>query len=251
MSLLDKDLETLNTASNFQFSATDMQTLIKAGVSEYTLVVIACDTSSSVHAFSDELEKMLKQILDACQKSPRKEHLMLRLVQFNSIVDELHGFKLLNTISTDDYNGILSVGGMTALAAAGVDAVESVTVYGKQLMDQDIIANAIVFIITDGQDNDSRGLRATNIKTASESAMQNEALESLTVVLVGVTGDDNSLDRYLQGFKDDAGITQYVGIGNASPAKLAKLAQFVSQSISSTSQALKSGGPSQPISFSV
>ena len=45
----------------------------------------------------------------------------------------------------------------------------------------------------------------------------------------------------------EAGLTQYVSIGKATPGKLAKFAQFVSQSISSTSAALGSGAASQPI----
>jgi hypothetical protein len=51
----------------------------------------------------------------------------------------------------------------------------------------------------------------------------------------------------LQDFKDKAGITQYVSLGRATPGRIAKLAQFVSQSISSTSAALGTGVPSQPI----
>jgi hypothetical protein len=36
-------------------------------------------------------------------------------------------------------------------------------------------------------------------------------------------------------------------MGNVTPGKLAKLAQFVSKSISSQSQALGTGGASQPV----
>lgn len=248
MSLLDQDLETLKTASNFQFSATKLADL---GASEYTLVVIACDASSSVSRYHHQLETMLKTVLKACQKSDRKENLMLRLTQFSNEVTELHGFKLLSTIQETDYNAVLNIGGMTALHAAAVDGVESVTVYGKQLMDQEILTNAIVFVITDGVENNSRGITADKVAQSVNQSMLNEALESITVVLVGVTEGDMNLNQHLMLFAKEAGITQYIDIGNATAGKLAKLAQFVSQSISSTSQALGSGGPSKPLSFSV
>lgn len=248
MSLLNKDLEQLQTASNFKFSATKVTDL---GASEYTLVVIACDTSGSVSDYHDELEKMLKTILKSCQHSPRKENLMLRLTTFSDQLSETHGFKLLDQIKESDYDGVIQIGGMTALHAAGVDAVESATLYGRQLMGNEILANAIVFIITDGAENASGGITAGRINKAVKAAVTEETLESLTVVLVGVTRDDKNLGQYLETFKNDAGITQYIDIGTATPGKLAKLAQFVSHSISSTSQALGSGAPSKPIAFSV
>ena len=71
---------------------------------------------------------------------------------------------------------------------------------------------------------------------------------SRSTVLVGV-GDEQRVKQYLETFKDEVGIDQFVWIGDATPAKLAKLGNFVSQSISSTSQALGTGAPSQEITF--
>lgn len=245
---MDKDLEQLTTASNFNFSATKID---KLGASEYTLAVIACDASGSVAPFATQLETMLKTVRKACDKSDRRDNLMLRLTQFASSVKELHGFKLLNTVKEDDYNSILNVGGSTALYAAALEAIESATLYGKQLMAQDILTNAIVFVVTDGEENASGGIVVNDIKKAVADAGHQEVLESLTVVLVGVTNNQSGLSQYLHDFKDGAGITQYVDIGNATPGRLAKLAQFVSSSISSTSSALGSGGPSKPTAFTI
>ena len=47
----------------------------------------------------------------------------------------------------------------------------------------------------------------------------------------------------------EAGLSQFVDAGDATPQRLAKLAQFVSQSISLQSRALGSGAPSQPLTF--
>ena len=46
-------------------------------------------------------------------------------------------------------------------------------------------------------------------------------------------------------------ISQYIDAGAATKGKLAKLADFVSQSVSSQSQALGTGGPSQNISATI
>jgi hypothetical protein len=57
------------------------------------------------------------------------------------------------------------------------------------------------------------------------------------------------MKSYLENFRINAGLDEYISIGDATAGKLAKLAQFVSQSVSSQSQALGTGGASQPVSF--
>lgn len=240
------DLEQLNAGSNYKFSATKIANL---GAAEYTLATIVVDGSGSVSAFAAALEQAIKTIFKAMSKSPRKDNLMLRLTQFNDNLTELHGFKLLGTINESDYNNILQIGGATALCDASDEAIQATVTYGKQLTDQDFLVNGIVVIVTDGQNNAGNIRNPEKIKASVQQALQSENLESITLILVGVTNDNANLDVYLQEFKDKAGIGQYVSIGTATPGKIAKLAQFVSQSISSTSAALGSGAPSQPVNF--
>ncbi len=244
MSLLDKDLEQLQAGSGYKFSATKIQNL---GASEYTLATIVMDVSGSVAGFAAQLETAIKTVFKACEKSPRKEYLMLRLTAFNQGLRELHGFKLLNSIKDSDYDNVLVCSGSTALFDAADEAIQATSVYGKQLTSQDFLVNAIVVVVTDGQNNAGGIMDPDPVKKAIEAARKSENLESITVILVGVTTDDVNLDAYLQNFKDKGGVDQYVSIGTASPGKIAKLAAFVSQSISSTSTSLGTGAPSKPI----
>jgi uncharacterized pyridoxal phosphate-containing UPF0001 family protein len=240
---MDKDLEQLNAGSNYRFSATKLN---KLGAAEYTLATIVEDASGSVSGFAASLEQAIKTIFKAMDKSPRRDNLMLRLTQFNDTLRELHGFKLLGSIQEKDYDNVLNIGGMTALYDAVDEGVQATSTYGKSLTAQNFLVNAIVVVVTDGQDNQS-SVTPEKIKQALEDARKAENLESITLILVGVTNDDNNLDAYLQDFVTRAGITQYVSIGKATPGKIAKLAQFVSQSISSTSAALGSGKASTTI----
>ena len=70
-------------------------------------------------------------------------------------------------------------------------------------------------------------------------------------ILIGVNTWQGSIKDYLNQFKEDAGFTQYQDVSTASKESLSKLANFVSQSISSQSQALGTGGPSQQLSLSI
>lgn len=241
---LNLDQKTLST-SHYGYSATRLGDL---GASEYTLVTIVSDSSSSVQAFGHELAETLKRIVQACRYSPRADNLLLRLVEFNGQMNELHGFKLLPFCHLTDYDTILNLGGSTALYDAAENAVAATTDYARQLAQGGFGANAIVFVLTDGEDNASKRT-AHSVKQALAKARAGESLESLIAVLVGVNVQDAGVGRYLQALHTDAGFSQYVEIGRADARTLARLADFVSRSISAQSVALGTGGPSQSLTF--
>jgi len=231
--------------SNYGFSGTRIGGL---GACEYTLVVLAADVSGSVHGFKKEIEKCVGEIVNACRKSPRADNLMLRLTAFDNRLEEIHGFKLLSNCNPKDYRGVLRTGGATALYDAAYNAAASATQYGKDLADNDFDCNAIVFVITDGDDNSS-SLTAKNVKEALSRAVTDEALESVVSILIGVNVQDPAMARYLLDFSGRAGFTQYVEIEKADAKTLARLAEFVSRSVSAQSQALGTGGPSRSLTF--
>ena len=77
----------------------------------------------------------------------------------------------------------------TALYDASVNLVDSLAVYGKQLISQDYAANGIVVILTDGMDEHST-LTAKSVKEAFSRAMVGESLESLVSILIGINVTD-------------------------------------------------------------
>lgn len=241
---LNLDKKTLAT-SHYGYSATRIDDL---GATEYTLVTIASDSSSSVSNFKMELTETLKRIVQACQFSPRADNLLLRLVEFSDTMTELHGFKLLPYCPLSDYNNILHIGGCTALYDTVENAISSTTDYAEQLSKGGFASNAIVFVLTDGGDNVSK-LTRNSVRLALNKAVQSEAVESLVSILVGVNVQDRSVSDYLHTFHTEAGFSQYVEIGRADAPTLARLADFVSRSISLQSSMLGTGGPSRSLTF--
>lgn len=228
-------------ASTFSFSGTRVGDL---GATEYTLVGVAADQSSSVTSFAKEIEACIKEVVTACRRSPRADNLMLRLVTFDNKLHEVHGFRPLTECPVDAYDGAVRCNGTTALYDAATTLVESVAAYGKTLSDADFDVNAIVFVITDGADNASR-YDAKALARALADTRKAEHVESLVSVLVGVNVADAQLDGYLRGLARDAGFTQYLPIADAKASSLARLAQLVTGSIVAQSMALGSGvGPS-------
>jgi hypothetical protein len=232
-------------AGHYGYSATRLE---KLGAAEYTLVTIVTDVSGSVAAFVHEMEEALGEITKACRFSPRADNLLLRLVAFSNRLEELHGFKLLEQCRPDDYRGILRAGGATALYDSAENAIAATDGYARQLAGAGFSVNAILFVITDGMDNTStRGVR--HVREALSSAVTSEAVQSLLSVLIGVNVQDQNVGGYLRDFKAAAGFSQYIELGQANAALLARLADFVSRSISAQSQALGTGGPSRSLTF--
>lgn len=235
-------MQSLTTPSNYAFSGVGLDQL---GATEYTLVTVVTDISGSVSGFKNELEKCLKTILGSCKKAPRAENLLLRLVSFNSNVDEIHGFRQLADIKPSEYDNILNPCGNTALYDAVLSSLEATGVYGEHLAGQEFMANGVVYIITDGMDNASSST-PKSIKKAIERIRKEENLEAISVILIMVGASDPMAANDLDKFKTQADITQFVDLTDlftkASPeGALAKLAGYISKSISSTSQSLVSG----------
>lgn len=235
----------------FQFSGVRVENL--TGASEYTLVTLIIDKSGSVTNFENQLLDMLKSVVNSCKKSDRAENLLIRILTFNEGITEIHGFRMLNDIDLDKDYDELNCGGMTALYDAAYDGIGATIDYSSTLVDDyEFDVNGIVFIATDGMDNRSQ-MSPSSIKDKVNAALHSEKIESLITILIQMKDPgsqwESEVNAHLKKFKEEANLTQFVDIGDATTGKLAKLANFVSQSISSQSQALGSGGPSQSLTF--
>ena len=226
----------------FGFSARRIDEL---QATEYTLVTIAVDETGSVSGFERNIEDSLVSTITGCRRSPRADNLLVRVIAFASgRVREIHGFKPLVEIDSAIYSGAIRPGGLTNLRDAVYSGVAAMNAYGDDLTKADYGVNGFLVVITDGDDNASSATE-TMIKAAIAEAVQGEKMESLLSILVGVGSEAARIAE----FKDRAGFDQYVKLGDFSPAAMAKLAGFVSKSISAQSQSLGSGGASQALTF--
>lgn len=240
-----QDMETFKVPNSFSFSGQKIGTF---GASTFTLGLLVVDKSGSVSAFKDELEKCMGESVKSCRKSPRADNMMLRTTSFNNSLEEINGFKLLNNINPDDYNGTIHPGGMTALNDATLEAISTMMTYSEAMVKQDYDVNGIIIVVTDGEDNVSIS-PVSAIRQAFEAAVKDEKLESLVSILVGVNITNPDTKAKLDAFHKEAGFTQFISLGDADEKTLARLAQFISKSISAQSQSLGTGGPSRSLSF--
>jgi len=248
----DQSFNIPTAAGTFQFSGVKLD---KLGASEYTLVTLVVDESGTTYPFADRLLEMVKMVVGACKKHDRAEFLLFRLLAFSSRVTEVHGFKLLSEIDLNDYPNF-NPSGTTALYNATFDAIGAAVEYAKHLDKNDYDVNACTYILTDGLNNVSPVTPAM-IKDLNEEIVKSEkGLESNITIVIGLQdpklqGDDMSKEviKELDRFVIEAGLTKFINAGDATEKKLAHVAEWVSQSVSSTSQVIGSGGPSQVLTF--
>lgn len=230
---------------NFSYSAAKIGDLEST---EYTLAHTVFDESGTTAGFAALMNKCAQEIVKSCRKSPRVDCLMYRTTAFGTQVRQVHGYKLLQNCNVDDYANMYQNGGQTALYDATSEAIAATRDYAAKLAQQHYSVNAVLFVITDGDDNHST-LNENQVKQALMESIRSESLESLVTILIGVNIQDPYMKQKLESYAQNVGFTQFIMLEDASEKTLAKLAQFVSKSISSQSQALGTGGPSKSLTF--
>ena len=244
--LTDDEMEVLGTGA-FQFSGAKMETL--EGSSEYTLVILAIDVSYSLIDFRDQLIKLAKSCIKAAQHDDNAERIMYRIVTFSTDVMEIQGFKPVDEIDVDAIT--FDIYSSTALYDGTQDGIESVFGYGTALAKNDYSINAILFTFTDGMDNASKSASASSVKRGFDNIRRSkdsaDGIESINAILIGMNA--SQCKNYLEDFSVGGGFDQYIDAGDLDDATIKRIGNFVSKSVSSQSQAIGTGGPSQIASF--
>lgn len=232
--------------SNIQFSAVRPE---KLKSNEQTLVTIVVDETGSVGPFASDLLNMLQTVIESCQSSPHVDSLVIRVLAFNSSygVREIHGFKQLHDVSTSDYKPFRP-NASTPLFDAAANAVGATVAYGEQLQQQGLTVNALVVLITDGEDNASFA-DARDVALEVQTARQKEKLDSILTLLIGINAQEKRIKDLLKIFQEKANIDAYIDAGEATPHRLAQLAKFIADSVNQQSTVLGSGQASTVLPF--
>lgn len=245
MARLDGEMKNFNIGKGgFAFTGARFD---KLGASHYTLATIGLDVSGSISGFEDKLREMAIMAVESCKKSPMSDSIMIRTILISSMypggVSEIHGFKQLCDIDTAQYPRF-TPGGGTPLNDGCYSGQGATNVFAKDLSEKDFGVNGLFYCITDGEENMSTATMSM-VKDEFEKAVRGEILESMVTILVGI--NTAHCGAALSSYQQKAGFTHYIDAGNATQVKLAKIAGHISQSVSSQSQALGSGAPSQQI----
>ncbi len=197
-------------------------------VAETINAVFVVDTSSSVHAYGHELNKALNEFTARMQKSHAASNLFVSIIEFNSNVTVTSGFRPISEIPVIDL--IPRIGGMTALYKACKEGLTNALDYRKDLENAGVNCKTLLFVITDGEDNASGNVVASDVKVLIDSLLKEERnFFSFESILFGV-GNDNSFEKA----QKDMGIKHLARVGTTAE-EIRKMINFISSSITSVS----------------
>ncbi|HNW88040.1 MAG TPA: hypothetical protein PKN48_00105 [Bacteroidales bacterium] len=226
----------------YQYSGTGTKDLKEPG--GYTLANVSVDITGSTQPFSNDLLEMVKTAVLALQKGATSANILLRVSIFNSKigVEEIHGFIPVKSIDILAQYKPFKCDHLTNLIDAHLEGQQVLFDYAKYLYGQDYDVNSIQITITDGVENASK--RALfDIGAQLLKSVHDECLASHLSILIGI--NDTECKTALISFKDEAQISYYTGVADATPESLAKVAGIVSSSVSSQSSARGSGKSAQ------
>lgn len=197
-------------------------------VDETINVLIVVDVSGSVGSYVHELNSNINAFIDKMQKSHHAEKIMLSFLEFSGQqnINVTNGFQPIVNVAPQDFSK--NIGGVTALYDAVLTGLNNALDYRDQLDKTGVETKTLLFVITDGGDNDSRN-PAASVKQKIDALMGDErdatAFES---ILFGV-GNDADFTRAQQ----DMGIRQLAQVGN-SAEEIRKMIGIISASVSSS-----------------
>lgn len=215
-----------------------------------TLAAVLFDESGSTRSFSRQMELASKKIIAFLRMCPEADNLIFRQDHFDTDIKEVIGWTPLAGVEDDVFDGCWAGGGCTALYYSEDHVSKYMQDYAHQLAQQRYISNGIICTMTDGGNytpaGPGNGVGEDVAKKAFAELVANEDMESIVSILIGINPAQSVQDE-LQRHADEVGYTRYLPVEKADEATLAKIADFISKSIQSQSQALKTGGPSTKI----
>jgi len=196
-------------------------------VDETINAVFVVDTSYSVENYINELNFAFNDFIEAMQKSHIADKLLVSVIEFDSKIKVVTGFQPVANVGKFDFSKQL--GGATSLYDATLQGLNSALDYRKILENSGVETKTLLFVITDGEDNNSKNPAHKIKKLIDTIKAEERSAFSFTSILFGV-GSSANFDKA----RMDMGIEHLAKIGN-SGQDMKKMIGFISQSISSMS----------------
>lgn len=197
-------------------------------VSETINAVFVVDTSSSVGAYANELNKALNEFTARMQKSHAAPNLFVSIVEFNDNINVTSGFRPISEIQPIDLTP--RIGGTTALYKACSVGLQNALDYRQDLEKAGVNCKTLLFVITDGEDNASGTIVAGDVKKIIDQLLQEERnFFSFESILFGV-GTEANFEAAQKGM----GIKHLAKVGTTAD-EIRKMINFISSSVTSVS----------------
>jgi uncharacterized protein YegL len=226
------DVDTYDYADNYDPNKVEVEEVINA--------VFAIDVSGSIGSCVKDLNNALNEFTERMQKSHAKDKLFVSRVDFNSVVEVAHGFKPISELQHVDLSNKVNgpYNGSTKLYEGVKTALKNALDYRASLEQGGINVKTLLFIITDGDDNDSPSSSASDVKNMiAELQREERNIFSFESIIFGV-GSSGSFEEAQR----EMNIHHLAKVGTTAD-EIRKMINFISSSVTSVSTG---GGISAP-----
>lgn len=198
-------------------------------VEETINAVFAIDVSSSVTDYVAELNEGMNEFVEEIQGSHVSDKVFVSIVEFASQVKTTSGFRPIKNMDPIDFSK--NIGGMTALYEGTKVALQNALDYREGLEDAGVNCKTLLFVITDGDDNNSN-CQPSDVKDIINDLLKEERnFASFEAILFGI---NKSNESYYENAASEMGIKNVATIDNTAK-DIRKMINFISSSVSSAS----------------
>lgn len=219
---LDEDIDFNYNFGNFNPDDVEVEDTIN--------VQFVVDVSGSVTGYVKELNSGLNEFVERMQKSHVADKVFVSVVVFNHKIEVLTGYQPISQVQTFDFGKYID--GTTALYGGTRVALENALNYREGLENAGVNCKTLVFVMTDGGDNEPRQGSASDVKKIIDNLLQEERnFASFETMLFGINKNE---ETEFNNAAAAMGIKNVVTIDNTAD-EIKKMINFISSSVSSAS----------------
>lgn len=169
-------LNTHMTFGNFDITNAEVEEVVNA--------IFLADTSISMEDYKDELNAQIKFCVEKIQSFHQKDIIYLSTGRFDHEIEVLTGFQPVEHVKSPKFN---PKGTSTRLYDATLEFLRNAINCQRKAASVGIITKTILFVMTDGKDNDSHPDAANEIKSLLNEIKNDEGLSgSFMTALCGI-----------------------------------------------------------------
>lgn len=193
-------------------------------------VQFVVDVSGSVTNYVNELNSGLNEFIERMQKSHVADKVFVSVVIFNHKIEVLTGYQPISQVQSFDFGKYID--GTTALYGGTRVALENALNYREGLENAGVNCKTLVFVMTDGGDNEPRQGSASDVKKIIDNLLQEERnFASFETILFGINDSEKGV---FESAAADMGIKNVVTI-KQSADQIKRMINFISSSVSGAS----------------
>lgn len=227
---LDNALETTNVVDfNMNFGHFDPEAV---QTDETINLVFVVDVSTSIYPAVDELNKGFTEFVERMKNSHLAENIFMSITLFSTrvLTKESIGFQPIKNFNSLDFSPFIN--GTTALYDATLYALENALEYRKNLENSGVTAKTILFVMTDGEDNESAPSSPGKVTALIKDLLKEERnFGNFDSILFGINKD---MESYFTEATKKMNINHCVTLDNTA-SDIRKMIACVSASVSSMS----------------